>query len=1576
MINNGEDKYQIYSQQNSIKNTDLDNLDVEENVKINDVYPYGQSHEKVINLIPQVCENESNLKQKIDLQNNLLINEFDKKNFKKSDTKNSNISSIPFPSQDFRVNSNSDRSFKESYENSSRSSILRNGLSSERSEQEMRLRERSIKNYLEHLEKSLTRRGKDFISVNDIDGGDVNLKKFNTFNSIMEETIANEKNSLRTFDLPNNNIKLRSKNNIFEILLNHFKIYFLYFLGPTVLIKSSSKFSNKTLRNNSFSLDKFKQFEMSPQISSNKTYKNFLKILESNENIEDLPDHEYTEFNQNLNSHFDKTTEEVNKKFLNELILTSENKDFNLNSSGNLLLNFNKEGVSELTQTLEKNNRRKSLEKNLQYLNNVEKNSTNASDIYKGPPNTPRLGKNIESPSQNNQLVTSVHKHRNHHKRKKKKSIKPLNQKDPLYKLRPESTETDDNMNDDRTSVKQFKNVYDSMDDDEDENKLHYLIDENFQSDPWVFSKDSKFRKCWSFIIFILIVYSITVSPVKIAFNEETTTVNYLDLVVDCLFILDVILNFFTPFKDEDNNLIGNHRMIVLDYLTSWFFFDLISCFPTDLLTYSFESSDPSAFQLKKIIRLSRLYRLGRWLKVLRFIKLAKDADNYSSINFVYGLELNRLVSFGVVTIILIHISSCLWIYIAQINDDYDNWIHKSFFELNEDHFSLYIASFYFTFCTISTIGYGDIISSSLLERVYNIILLIVGVILFSFCLSALSSIFSKLDEKAINLQNKISTLEAIQKEYDIPNGLINKIRKTIKHEIKKTNIERYEFIESLPTAIKSQIFLVIHKHHIKNLNFFKGQSYDFILYVLPLFKSQPLTKSDTLFSIGEFVEEMYLVTQGVLSLNLGPVYDHIEIAQIRKGNHIGDVLLYLHEQSPYDLKCKCDNTEVLVIKRNDFFKIKMHFNSKMLFILQNSMKKMELFEKRRIITTTLRKYETDPKIINLKLKNLNAMLMYKEFDSYYNPEGQYSDIYDSLESISDADLLNLMGIDQRQVEALNNIKIEFSENKNHSGGIKKMPSGGLYSGFKSLKTLSYDEKNVEVQSIYSNKKPTSLFRNPTLEKLNKALKNESDNWNKVENKQEKNSNNDKDTYLKKQPTLKGNFNLQKKVTSKEPFQLTTKKTIKSEKKQQMKKIVNEILFVNLIRNKTNETLNTQFKANDVIEPILKLNNCKNSTDKEIETPSKSGVSTPNRKKTSHCLNLGMLKEELEEVKKAGELGQENAENLHIKKIKENIDELKKFKRRKSVFLNTGKSTKSLNSDLKLQNIQCEINDDKPNESDKDSERCNSSRPKATDTSFVEDDRLNKSVNTLEEKEENYTIKRSPKKKLSQHFKKDGNNININVYQYETNYNQNYIFLSNSNQQNNSSEYSSQKESNNVNNINLNLMKSQNNIQDPHKIFLNSPDENDNYFDINSNSVSRQNIKRSSSLGDVSFTKKIPIQDFKLKSNIENELKKQSLIENPKNTNEDVFKLQEIWKIENEYETPIIYYTQPSEKVQKDIKSQTITSQRNEEKELNKNYKKVDRLYYYMQKMVSLKKQGSIKPSFETISSGMSDGNI
>ena len=57
------------------------------------------------------------------------------------------------------------------------------------------------------------------------------------------------------------------------------------------------------------------------------------------------------------------------------------------------------------------------------------------------------------------------------------------------------------------------------------------------------------------------------------------------------------------------------------------------------------------------------------------------------------------------------------------------------------ESFDKYITSFYFTVTTITTVGYGDIMAISILEKFFTIITMIIGVISFSFASGSLASI-------------------------------------------------------------------------------------------------------------------------------------------------------------------------------------------------------------------------------------------------------------------------------------------------------------------------------------------------------------------------------------------------------------------------------------------------------------------------------------------------------------------------------------------------------------------------------------------------------------------------------------------------------------------------------------------------------------------------------------------------------------------------------------------------------------------------------------------------------------------
>lgn len=160
-------------------------------------------------------------------------------------------------------------------------------------------------------------------------------------------------------------------------------------------------------------------------------------------------------------------------------------------------------------------------------------------------------------------------------------------------------------------------------------------------------------------------------------------------------------------------------------------------------------------------------------------------------------------------------------IFIARFNPgSKDNWIYaKAYCDFSD--FDLYITSFYFTTTTILTVGYGDISAINAAEKLLCILLMIIGVISFSFATGSLSSIIANFDSSEAQLKEKLSTLNAIQDEYLIDLELFNKCVRTIRYDHSKKQKDFINFLEELPHKVKVELAMQIHKRMYESVKFF-----------------------------------------------------------------------------------------------------------------------------------------------------------------------------------------------------------------------------------------------------------------------------------------------------------------------------------------------------------------------------------------------------------------------------------------------------------------------------------------------------------------------------------------------------------------------------------------------------------------------------------------------------------------------------------------------------------------------------------------------------------------------------------
>jgi hypothetical protein len=65
----------------------------------------------------------------------------------------------------------------------------------------------------------------------------------------------------------------------------------------------------------------------------------------------------------------------------------------------------------------------------------------------------------------------------------------------------------------------------------------------------------------------------------------------------------------------------------------------------------------------------------------------------------------------------------------------------------------------------MSTVGYGDITSETMMEKLLSICIMIFGVCFFSFTIGSLSSIFNRMDSKEAILNEKMILIDEFSKE-------------------------------------------------------------------------------------------------------------------------------------------------------------------------------------------------------------------------------------------------------------------------------------------------------------------------------------------------------------------------------------------------------------------------------------------------------------------------------------------------------------------------------------------------------------------------------------------------------------------------------------------------------------------------------------------------------------------------------------------------------------------------------------------------------------------------------------------
>ncbi|XP_076679483.1 eag-like K[+] channel isoform X4 [Andrena cerasifolii] len=397
----------------------------------------------------------------------------------------------------------------------------------------------------------------------------------------------------------------------------------------------------------------------------------------------------------------------------------------------------------------------------------------------------------------------------------------------------------------------------------------------------FILSHYGGFKSCWDWLILIATFYVAVVVPFNASFINTDRPTMVSDVVVEALFIIDIVLNFRTTYVSRKGEVVSNSKSIAINYLKSWFVVDLVAALPFDFLyasdVYSGEESGHGNIHLVKLTRLLRLARL------------LQKMDRYSQYSAVI---LTMLMLFF---ILVAHWLACIWFVIAEkerLRNDSDwdlGWIHTLAERLkisvqNVTHAESYITALYFTCSSLTSVGFGNVSANTFSEKFFSICTMLIGALMHAVVFGNVTAIIQRIYSRRSLYQTKLRDLKDFFVLHQIP------------EELKQRMQDYFQTMWSLNHGIdieelRGDVSMHLHRE-ILNLPIFKAASQGCLKLLSLRIGNNFCAPGEFLIHKGDALSYIYYLCNGSMEV----VQNNMVVAILGKGDLVGcDINVHLH---------------------------------------------------------------------------------------------------------------------------------------------------------------------------------------------------------------------------------------------------------------------------------------------------------------------------------------------------------------------------------------------------------------------------------------------------------------------------------------------------------------------------------------------------------------------------------------------------------------------------------------------------------------------------------------------------------
>jgi len=417
---------------------------------------------------------------------------------------------------------------------------------------------------------------------------------------------------------------------------------------------------------------------------------------------------------------------------------------------------------------------------------------------------------------------------------------------------------------------------------------LQVVTDEDFQhrqSSPppqhlvvhrWVLSPVSHFFVTWNIAFMIVMCYECVIFPLGVfTMKDESSSLWILNCLAATFWSADLCLSLRVGYITSSGELVMNCELIVKKYLRSWFFPDLLIVSIDWMLLIS-EQEAVNADDTGGFLQAGKMLQYLRVIRILRLLRLRKLQEAFALLDEFFNSEyfsITKSMIFNMVGILMIsHVLGCLWYWVGVMEvKGWNSWVKAHRMEGTTWGYQ-YLTSLHWSLTQL-TPGSMDVQPQNVPERAVAVLVLVLGMIVFSSIVSSITAAMNSLKNISARYNRQRWVLRRFLREQSISSELTTRVTiyadNIIKPRLKQVSVSEVELLKMLPRSLYMDVILELYDQDIEVHPFFRALHVQNRVVMQKVCNTAlqlvVLSEGDVLFSPGETAHAMYFVKQGVL---------------------------------------------------------------------------------------------------------------------------------------------------------------------------------------------------------------------------------------------------------------------------------------------------------------------------------------------------------------------------------------------------------------------------------------------------------------------------------------------------------------------------------------------------------------------------------------------------------------------------------------------------------------------------------------------------------------------------------------